>query len=141
VQDPSPTLDDVTRLTRESDFTRFVAPGVDSAVRNAAMKKLFTDPHFNVMDGLDTYIDDYGKPDPIEPAFLRRMNQARDLGLFDSEQAGAQPSTGGPAALEPARADRHGSVAGGDAEQPPDTDPCDTAASGAQPAPPSAGPS
>ena len=29
------------------------------------MKKLFSDPHFNVMDGLDTYIDDYGKPDPI----------------------------------------------------------------------------
>ena len=31
------------------------------------MKKLFSDPHFNVMDGLDTYIDDYGKPDPIPP--------------------------------------------------------------------------
>ena len=29
------------------------------------MKKLFSDPHFNVMDGLDTYIDDYGKPDPL----------------------------------------------------------------------------
>ena len=40
------------------------------------MKKLFSDPHFNVMDGLDTYIDDYGKPDPIPLSMLRRMNQS-----------------------------------------------------------------
>ena len=31
------------------------------------MKKLFADPHYNVMDGLDVYIDDYSKPDPIPP--------------------------------------------------------------------------
>ena len=49
------------------------------------MKKLFSDPHFNVMDGLDTYIDDYGKPDPIPLSMLRRMNQAAVLGLFDDE--------------------------------------------------------
>jgi hypothetical protein len=41
-------------------------------VRNAALKKLFTDPHFNVMDGLDVYIDDYGKPDPCRPACCGR---------------------------------------------------------------------
>ena len=60
-----PTLDDVATLTRESDFSRFVAPGVDGDVKNAALKKLFSDPHFNVMDGLDIYIDDYSKPDPL----------------------------------------------------------------------------
>jgi len=78
-----PTLDDVARLTRESDYAPFVQPGVDARVKNAALKKLFSDPHFNVMDGLDTYIDDYGKPDPIPPAMLRRLNQALSLGLFD----------------------------------------------------------
>ena len=49
------------------------------------MKKLFSDPHFNVMDGLDIYIDDYGKPDPIPLSMLRRMNQSAALGLFDKE--------------------------------------------------------
>ena len=49
------------------------------------MKKLFSDPHFNVMDGLDTYIDDYGKPDPIPPSMLRQMVQSKFLGLFDDE--------------------------------------------------------
>ena len=82
---PLPTLDDVARLTRDSDFSPFVGRDVDAAVRNSAMKKLFSDPHFNVMDGLDTYIDDYGKADPIPPSMLRRMNQSAALGLFDEE--------------------------------------------------------
>ena len=37
------------------------------------------------MDGLDTYIDDYGKPDPIPPSMLRQMSQSKFLGLFDDE--------------------------------------------------------
>ena len=86
---PLPTFQDVAALTRESDYSRFVAPGVGSDVRNAAMKKLFTDPHFNLMDGLDTYIDDYGKPDPLPLAMLRQMNQAKFLGLFDDEDEAA----------------------------------------------------
>ena len=83
---PAPTLADVDLLGRESDYARFVAPGVDAGVRNAALKKLFTDPHFNLMDGLDTYIDDYGKPDPLPAGMLRQMAQSHALGLFDDEQ-------------------------------------------------------
>ena len=76
---------DVALLTHESDYSRFVSPGIDEGVKRAAMKKLFTDPHFNVMDGLDTYIDDYGKPDPIPLAMLKQMNQSKVLRLFDVE--------------------------------------------------------
>jgi hypothetical protein len=83
---PLPTMDDVAALTRESDYARFVMPGVDDGVKSAAMKKLFSDPHFNVMDGLDTYIDDYNKPDPIPLAMLRKMNQSKFLRLFDDEE-------------------------------------------------------
>jgi hypothetical protein len=93
---PLPTLDDVARLTHASDFSPYVARNVDAGVRNAAMKKLFSDPHFNVMDGLDTYIDDYGKPDPIPLSMLRRMNQSAVLGLF-AEEADAAPETPLPA--------------------------------------------
>ena len=84
--EPPPTLADVALLTRESDYARFVGAGVDDGVKQAAMKKLFTDPHFNVMDGLDTYIDDYGKPDPIPLAMLRRMTQSKFLRLFDDDE-------------------------------------------------------
>ena len=101
---PPPTLADVAALGRDSDFSRFVAPGVDSGVRNAALQKLFTDPHFNIMDGLDTYIDDYGKPDPLPAHWLRKMVQSQSLGLFDDEKAEAEPATTAAVSALPAAA-------------------------------------
>jgi hypothetical protein len=60
-----------------------MARGVAPDVKNAAMKKLFADPHFNVMDRMDIYIDDYGLPDPLPLAMLRQMTSAKALNLFD----------------------------------------------------------
>jgi Protein of unknown function (DUF3306) len=80
---PTPTLRDAQQLTPESDFTGFMARGVSLDVKNAAMKKLFADPHFNVMDGMDIYIDDYSQPDPLPLAMLRQMTSAKTLNLFD----------------------------------------------------------
>ena len=79
------SLDDVKLLNKDSDFKPFMAGDVGPEVRNAAMKKLFADPHFNVMDGLDIYIDDYSKPDPIPESMLRQMVGAKFLNLFDDE--------------------------------------------------------
>jgi hypothetical protein len=83
---PLPTMQDVHQLTAESDFSPFVAKNVSSDVRNSAMKKLFTDPHYNVMDRLDIYIDDYSLPDPIPQAMLRQMVSAKFLNLFKDEE-------------------------------------------------------
>ena len=103
---PLPTMDDVAALTRESDYARFVMPGVGDDVKSAAMKKLFSDPHFNVMDGLDTYIDDYNKPDPIPLAMLRQMNQSKFLRLFDDdEQRDGEPDDN--RRIEPMQAPAH----------------------------------
>ena len=88
-QDDAPpplTLEDAQALTSESDFRPFAARGVAPEVRNAAMKKLFSDPHYNVMDRLDTYIDDYSQPDPIPKEMLRQLASAKFLGLFDEEE-------------------------------------------------------
>ena len=84
------TLDDVKDLTKESDFKPFMGRGVAPGVRNAAMKKLFSDPHFNVMDGLDIYIDDYSKPDPLPLSMLRQMTSAKFLKLFDDDEEEAK---------------------------------------------------
>jgi hypothetical protein len=46
------------------------------------MKKLFSDPHYNIMDGLDIYIGDYSKEDPLPPGMLEKMVQSSMLGLF-----------------------------------------------------------
>jgi len=64
-------------LTADSDYSPFMQPGVDDAVKRGALRKLFRDPQFNVMDGLDVYIDDYSKPDPIDDAVVRTLASAR----------------------------------------------------------------
>ena len=74
---PLPTMDDVAQLTSDSDFSAFVARGVDAAVRRTALKKLFADPHFNSMDRLDVYIDDYTKPSPVSEAMLASLTHAK----------------------------------------------------------------
>ncbi len=79
------SLDDVKLLTKDSDFKPFMSQNVGADVRNAAMKKLFSDPHFNVMDGLDIYIDDYSKSDPIPESMLRAMTSSKFLKLFDDD--------------------------------------------------------
>jgi len=85
-QEVAPTLEDVLKLTKDSDFSAYVKPGIDPEVQKAAMQKLFSDPRYNVMDGLDIYIDDYSKPDPIPLEMLKRMNQSQMLGLFKTPE-------------------------------------------------------
>jgi len=83
---PQLTLDDVAKLNHQDDFSVFMQSGVDPDVKRAAMKKLFSDPRYNIMDGLDIYIDDYSKPDPIPPEMLRRLVQSQMLNLFKTEE-------------------------------------------------------
>jgi Protein of unknown function (DUF3306) len=88
-----PTMDDALALSPQSDFKPFMARNVAPEVKNAAMKKLFTDPHFNVMDMMDVYVDDYSKPDPIPESMLRQMVSAKFLKLFDEEEEKPKSST------------------------------------------------
>jgi len=74
---PPPTLADAARLTPDADFSSFVAKDVDKSVQRLALKKLFADPHFHVMDGLDMYMDDYNKPSPVSAAMLAALDHAR----------------------------------------------------------------
>lgn len=73
------TMEDVKTLSDESDFSRFMAQDVDESVRRSAMKKLFTNPHFNVMDGLDIYISDYSQPDPLPEGMLESLAHVKNL--------------------------------------------------------------
>ena len=94
---PAPSLADTQALTPASDFRPFMGQGVAPEVKNAAMKKLFADPHFNVMDRMDIYIDDYSQPDPLPRAMLRQMNGAKFLNLFEDEDKDKAALAGSPA--------------------------------------------
>ncbi len=93
---PPPTLQEAQQLTPASDFRPFVARAVAPEVRNAAFKQLFTDPHFNLMDGLDIYIDDYSRPDPLPLAVARELLAAH----FPSPPASTE-SASAAARIEP----------------------------------------
>ena len=93
-----PSVDDLKGLL--SEYKEFLRPGVNEKLRQAALKKLFHDPHFNVMDGLDVYIDDYSKPDPIPDSMLRTLAHAKGL-LFDEKEEEQVPREKPAAALPP----------------------------------------
>lgn len=85
-----PALPPLDQLTLGSDFRQFFHPKVSEQLRRAALKKLFSDPHFNTMDGLDVYIEDYSKFEPLPPEMLAALKQAQNLlDIARSEEGGA----------------------------------------------------
>ncbi|MEP6721860.1 MAG: DUF3306 domain-containing protein [Variovorax sp.] len=112
---PPLTLADASSLTIDSDFKPFLAKAVAPEVKNAALKKLFADPHFNVMDRLDIYIDDYSNPAPLPESTLRQMASAKFLNLFQEEEPETVPTV---AQSHPADSPPSPPVAVADATQP-----------------------
>lgn len=112
-QPPPPplTLADAQVLTPESNFAPFVAREVAPEVRNAAMKKLFADPHYNQMDRMDVYIDDYSQADPLPESMLRQMVSAKFLHLFGDAEASADKGMASTGASDDAKRATPDSVA------------------------------
>lgn len=94
-------LPDPASLEPGADVSAFMAKGVNEALRRRALKSLFQDPRFNVMDGMDVYIDDYSIPDPMPPEWLDKLEQLSHLGDRGARdrEAEAREAAGGDAAL------------------------------------------
>lgn len=126
---PAPPLPPVESLTPESDFTPFMRSEVDPGLRRQALRTLFRDPRFNVMDGLDVYIDDFSKPDPIPPDWLGKLNQMARLGDYrPPEDPPEDPAQAPQDGAQPEKAPEEQRVA---SEAPPA--PSDTSAAGSPP--------
>ena len=82
--DAAPELPPVESLTPESDFRSFMHPKVGDALRRVALKKLFSDPHFNVADPYEAYSGDWTGGEPIPPEMLATLKHARSV-LFREE--------------------------------------------------------
>ena len=78
-QDVTAALPPIESLTIDSDFAAFFKPDVAEATKRAALKQLFRDPRFNLMDGLDVYIDDYTQPDPIPAEMMKQLLHTRHI--------------------------------------------------------------
>lgn len=77
--DVPPQLPPVETLDSDSDYSGFMHSKVDPEIRNAALKKLFASPHYQVSDGLDVYIGDYSAPAELPAAMLAGLAHARTL--------------------------------------------------------------
>ena len=144
------SLPPVESLTIDSDFSAFLDPKVDEGVKLQALKKLFSDPRFNVMDGLDIYIDDYSIADPLAPDLARQLAHARyifdpprtrvnEAGIVEevpADEAAADADAAPREALPESRAAPPESRATSSAEVSPNPEPEKAAESGANAAQP-----
>jgi len=76
---PAPVLPPVDSLTPQSDFAPFMNPKVEDALRRVALKKLFSDPHFNLPDPYEAYSGDWTGGEPIPEAMLASLEQMKSL--------------------------------------------------------------
>jgi hypothetical protein len=105
---PAPQLPAVDKLTPESDFTGFMHPKVEDALRRAALKKLFSDPHFNIPDPYEPYSRNFNVEDPIPPELLATLKQAEQLVFGDKTESKEEVASGDkekPQADEPGKQD------------------------------------
>ena len=94
-------LPPIESLTPESDFLPFMQADVDPGLKRRALRALFQDPHFNTMDMLDTYVDDYSQPDPLPEGWLSQLRQTDRLGHYRTpEELAAEAAQQPPASDE-----------------------------------------
>jgi hypothetical protein len=84
-EDQAPELPPLDKLTPQSEFSGFMHPKVGDALRRAALKKLFADPHFNIPDPYEAYSGDWTVGEAIPDEMMATLNQARTL-LFSEDE-------------------------------------------------------
>jgi hypothetical protein len=73
---PLPAIED---LKADSDFKPYMDPQVDAGTRRLALKKLFTDAHFNTIDPFEPYSIDLTGEDPIPEAMLKTLEHSKRM--------------------------------------------------------------
>lgn len=94
-EDQQPVLSDadmepVEGLTENSDFSKFMSPGVSDELRNLALRKMFKAPIFNIRDGLDEYDEDYTTFEKLGDIVTADMRHQMEMEAERKAQAEAQ---------------------------------------------------
>lgn len=115
-------LPPVESLDFESDYAAFMQPKVNEETRRAALKKLFSNPSFNVMDGLDIYVGDYTQPDPMPAGMLEKISAVYAMLDPVAPPPDTKSPAGEPAADNGAAPDQASAATDIAAELPPTAD-------------------
>lgn len=92
-----PSLEALATQGLEADFAPFMQKGVEEATRRAAIQQLFKQPVFNVMDGLDVYIEDFNIYEPLTAAELPGLAHARAMLFSEPETREPELAAAAPA--------------------------------------------
>lgn len=84
---PPPELPPIDSLTPDSDFSAFMHEQVDEKLRRAALRKLFSDPALNVVDGLDDYAEDFNQLEALASGAAAGLEHAKRT-LFGEAETG-----------------------------------------------------
>lgn len=76
---PLPTEADLHAVKQGGDIKAFMVDKVSTELKNKAFNALFSRPEYNVMDGLDIYIDDYSKFIPLTQEDIGKMTFSKQL--------------------------------------------------------------
>ncbi|HKU48205.1 MAG TPA: DUF3306 domain-containing protein [Burkholderiales bacterium] len=102
---PAPSLPPLDKLTPESDYTGFMHPKVEDALRRVALKKLFKDPHFNTPDPFEPFSGDWTGGEAISDEMLKTLNQARTHLFSEEKEKEAPPEEEKTQTAEPPQED------------------------------------
>jgi Protein of unknown function (DUF3306) len=89
--DETPVLPPIEDLTRDSDYTVFLAKNVPESIKNAALRKLWrSDPVFSVLDGLNDYCEDFNAT--YTPITMAQTGYKVGKGYFDEIAEKLEPA-------------------------------------------------
>lgn len=99
-----PELPDLDSLGEDSDYSAFMAPGVDPSLRRQALRKLFSSPKFNVTDGMDDYCGDWRSWNKLGDIVTADMKYHLERAAKLAEQLAESAGSGQPEPQVPADA-------------------------------------
>jgi hypothetical protein len=97
---PPLELPPLETLTAESDFGAFMQPGVDGALRRAALRKMFRNPIYGVVDELDPFRADFAAFTPLGDTITSDMKFHAERLLREQLEKAAE-STGSAGTATP----------------------------------------
>lgn len=106
-EDERPALTDaelppLETLDENSDYSGFLSPEVSDALRQRALRKLFSSNKFQFRDGLDDYDEDYRSFEPLRGVLTADMRHRLEVeserlaraGVAQPEEAGGEAGPG-----------------------------------------------
>lgn len=121
-QDEPPELPPLESLTEESDFSAFMHATVDPALRRLALRKMWGNPKYGIVDPLDPFRADFAAFTPLGDIVTSDMKFHAERLLRKELEKAAEAAEAAEAAGTAAAASDQGEAADGGAGQAAGTD-------------------